>query len=185
MNKDLDLTKETLDLLLGWLDPDRDRAGAKYEEIRRRLIRLFICRGCTEAEDLADETINRVISKLCEVAKGYQGDPALFFYGVAKKIYLEYVRRKAKPIANVSAAGPGRPEQDYECLDRCMQTLPPDQRDLVLQYYREDKRAKIDNRRQLALRLGIGINALRIRAHRIKAALQECVEKCVTEEASA
>jgi len=181
----VELTQATLDRLLIWLDPDRDRAGAKYEEIRFRLIRLFICRGCTEAEDLADETINRVTSKLCQVADGYQGDPALFFYGVAKKIYLEYARKKTKPVGTMPADEPGGSEQEYECLDECMQALPPDQRDLVLQYYQKDRRAKIDNRKQLALSLGIAINALRIRAHRIKSALQRCVEKCLTEKASA
>lgn len=181
----MDLTQESLDRLLLWLDPDRERAGAKYEEIRFRLIKLFTCRGCTEAEDLADETINRVTAKLCEVADGYQGDPALFFYGVAKKIFLEYARRKARPAVEAQAAEPSGSEREYECLERCMQSLPPDQRDLVLGYYQKDKKAKIDNRKQLAQGLGIAINALRIRAHRIRTALQLCVEKCLAEQAAA
>jgi DNA-directed RNA polymerase specialized sigma24 family protein len=181
----LDLTQETLDSLLSWLDADRDRAAAKYEEIRSRLIRFFICRACAEAEDLADETINRVASILREVADGYQGDPALFFFGVAKKIYLEYVRRKARPVAQMPPTEPDGSEREYECLDKCINALPPNQRELVLEYYREHKRAKIDNRKLLALRLGIALNALRIRAFRIKSALQLCVEKCLTEEASA
>ncbi len=64
MHKEWTLTQAALDSLLAWLDPDRDRAGAKYEAIRTRLIKVFVCRGCPEAEDLADETINRVASKL-------------------------------------------------------------------------------------------------------------------------
>lgn len=189
MNKNWTLTQETLDGLLVWLDPDRDKAGAKYEQIRSRLIKLFTCRGCTEAEDLADETINRVTSKLREVADGYQGDPALFFYGVAKKIYQEYARRKtAQPLGQLPAAEPdgaGESEREYACLEECMQALPPDQRDLVLEYYRDDKRAKIDNRKHLAQRLGIALNALRIRAHRIRFALQQCAEACLAKNASA
>ncbi len=168
-------------MLLMWLDPDRDRAGVKYEQIRCRLIRMFISRGCQEAEDLADETINRVTSKVREVADGYQGDPTLFFYGVAKKIFLERTRRKARPIVNAAAAEPVGSEQEFECLTRCMQALPADKRYLVHEYFREDERARIDNRKQLALKLGIAINALRIRAHRIKAELQICVEKCLAE----
>jgi len=184
MNKDWTLTQETLDRLLLWLDPDRERAGAKYEQIRTRLIKLFTCRGCPEAEDLADETINRVTSKLYQVADDYQGDPALFFYAVAKKIFQEYGRRRRQVAQPLPPAAEGV-EQEFACLEECMKALPAEQRDLVLQYYREDKRAKIDNRRQLAERLGIAINALRIRAHRIRATLQQCVENCLSRQASA
>ena len=52
-------------------------------------------------------------------------------------------------------------------------------RKLVLEYYRGEKKAKIDHRRSLAEQYGIALNALRIRAHRIRAALQECVETCI------
>ena len=47
-------------MLLEWLDPNLDLAGEKYEEIRRGLIKIFGYRGCSDAEGLADETINRV-----------------------------------------------------------------------------------------------------------------------------
>lgn len=185
MNKEWTLTQAALDSLLAWLDPDRENAGAKYEAIRTRLIKMFVCWGCPEAEDLADETINRVASKLYEVADNYQGNPALFFYGVAKKIRLEYGRRRPKLVTPLPPAETDAVELEYECLERCMQALPPDQRHLVLQYYAEDKRAKIDNRKQLAQGMGIAINALRIRAHRIRCALQQCFEACLEQNASA
>jgi DNA-directed RNA polymerase specialized sigma24 family protein len=186
MNKEWTLTQAALDSLLAWLDPDRDNAGAKYEAIRTRLIKIFNCRGCPEAEDLADETINRVISKLSEVADGYQGDPALFFYGVAKRVHQEYERKKFKPVVAMPPADQmDEVEKEYECLEKCMQAIPPNQRELVLQYYQEDKRAKINNRKQLAHKLGIAVNALRIRAHRIRSALHQCVEICLGRQSSA
>src|SRR6478672_10875246 len=83
MNKSWVLTQESFDALLDWLDPHREQAGQKYEDIRRRLIKLFVCRGCPEPEDLADETINRVIKKLKEIESGFTGDKARYFYGVA------------------------------------------------------------------------------------------------------
>ena len=187
MNKEWTLTQAALDSLLTWLDPDREKAGERYEAIRTRLIKLFTCRGCPEAEDLADETINRVTSKLGEVAEGYQGDPALFFYGVAKKVRQEYDRRKFKraaPSTTPLSARPAPPEEEEaadekDCLEMCMSVLPVEHRTIVIEYYRGEKRAKIDNRKRLALKLGVAINALRIRAHRIRAALQSCVEECV------
>ena len=179
MNKEWTLSQSALDELLTWLDPDREKAGEKYETIRTRLIKVFTCRGCAEAEDLADETINRVAAKLYKVAADYHGDPALFFYGVAKKIRQEYERRKYRPVPSLPAASADEMQEEYECLEKCMEALPSNQRDLVLQYYREEKRAKIDSRKRLAQELGITINALTIRAHRIKLVLQRCVEACL------
>ena len=90
MKKEWVLTQDAFDTLLSWLDSDRDRAGTKYETIRLRLIKSFTCRGCWEAEELADETINRVVSRVPELAGEYRGDPALYFYGVSQRIQLEY-----------------------------------------------------------------------------------------------
>jgi RNA polymerase sigma factor (sigma-70 family) len=177
-NKDWTLTQESFDQLLGWLDPDREISGRKYEGIRTRLIKLFACRGCAESEDLADECINRVAKKLPQIVNTYEGDPALYFYGVARHIHQEYLRRPApapEPIPQTDEES----EHEYECLNKCLEELPPDSRNLVLQYYHEEKKAKIDHRKEMALRLGIAVNALRIRAYRIRATLQGCVHACL------
>ncbi|MGB7926469.1 MAG: hypothetical protein WCF57_24740 [Pyrinomonadaceae bacterium] len=171
--------------MLAWLDANRDQAGKKYEEIRRRLIKIFTCRGCMEADNLADETINRVTQKVPTLVEGYTGDPALYFYGVAHKVHLEYVRRKPAPVLPLPPPlnGSDEVEQEFDCLEYCMQLLTPDNRELVLQYYQEEKRAKIDHRKQLAQQLGIALNALRIRAHRIRATLEQCMQNCLEQRA--
>jgi DNA-directed RNA polymerase specialized sigma24 family protein len=176
MGKDWALTQEAFDALLLWLDAeDRERAGAKYESIRKRLIQLFVCRGCGEPEVLADETFNRVARKMPQLSRDYVGDPALFFFGVAQNVYLESLRAKPKQQET--------DERPYVCLDRCMQTLTAENRDLVLRYYEEEKRVKIDHRQELAAHLGIAINALRIRAHRVRSALKQCVKNCLEQAA--
>jgi DNA-directed RNA polymerase specialized sigma24 family protein len=188
MNKKWDLTQESFDNLLAWLDPNRDRAGDKYEEIRRRLIKIFTCRGCVEAESLADETINRVIRKLREIVETYTGDQALYFYGVAHKVHLEYLRRKPEPEPPPQPPTSIEPseevDQELDCLEQCIQRLTQANRELVLQYYQEEKQAKIDHRKVLADQLGIALNALRIRAYRIRTTLQQCVEQCVEQSAA-
>jgi DNA-directed RNA polymerase specialized sigma24 family protein len=180
MKKEWVLTQESFDALLAWLDPNRDVAAKKYETIRTRLIKIFSCRGCLEAEDLADETINRVTSKLPEIHETFSGEPARYFYGVGNKIHLEYSRRKPRSMP-LEPAQENRDEveREYQCLERCLDKLTPDSRELVLEYYREEKQAKIVHRRRLAEQLGIAVNALRIRAHRIRASLQDCVRNCV------
>src|SRR5436853_4464997 len=94
MNKEWALTQDAFDRLLDWLDADRNRAGIRYEEIRHRLIRVFIGRGCMAAEDLADETINRVAARIDDVVRDYDGDPASYFYGVCQNVHFESVRKK-------------------------------------------------------------------------------------------
>lgn len=181
MNKDWVLTQESFDALLAWLDPAREEAGRKYEEIRLRLIKIFTCRGCYEPEDLADETINRVSKRLRDIENEFIGDPARYFYGVANKVHLEYLRRRPVPAPPVRTEDSEDIEKEYSCLEKCIENLSPDNRELVVQYYQEEKRAKIDHRRQLAEQLGIALNALRIRAHRIRASLQECVQTCLND----
>ncbi|OLE55960.1 MAG: hypothetical protein AUG51_00820 [Acidobacteria bacterium 13_1_20CM_3_53_8] len=183
------MTEEEFNALLDWLDPDRDQAGEKYEIIRRRLIRIFISRGCNDAEEIADETINRVMLRLPEIRESYVGDPALYFYGVAHKVYLEY-RRKPVPSViqreipdhSTSFIDFDETERRHECLGKCMLQLPKDQREMMLQYYADDKRAKIDHRKELAENRGITLNALRICVYRIRLMLEKCVRNCLEQQ---
>ena len=53
--------------------------------------------------------------------------------------------------------------------------MKPAQRDLAIEYYRDAKRQRIDRRRGIAERLGITMNALGIRASRIRMTLETCM----------
>src|SRR4051812_38473198 len=96
MPENQSLTQESFQMLLGWLDANVESAAEKYEKIRQRLIRIFIGRGCYEAEMLADRTIDRVSSKVSQISSNYVGEPATYFYGVANKIHLEWLRAQKK-----------------------------------------------------------------------------------------
>jgi RNA polymerase sigma factor (sigma-70 family) len=172
------LTREAFDALLTWLDPDPERAAKRYEEIRRRLNRFFTCRKCVAPEDLTDETMNRVARRMQE-GLTYVGETAPYFYGVAHNVYLEYVRKKPP----VPPPPPPRPteevEREHACLEQCLEHLQPRSRELIREFYQEEKRAKIEHRKQLASRLGMTPNALRIQAHRIRIVLLECVQQCL------
>lgn len=177
------LSQEPFDRLLEWLDRDREGAGRKYEEIRYKLIKFFTCRGCPVSEELADRTIDRVANKLSEIVGSYTGEPALYFYGVARNIYLEYLKKNSAPQPRPILPEPADDvEQVHACLDQCLDQLPPDGRELILNYYQGDRAIKIEHRKRLAQRLGIPVNALRIRAHRIRVGLQECLRRCVGEQ---
>jgi DNA-directed RNA polymerase specialized sigma24 family protein len=189
MKKRWVLTQEAFDGLLGWLDADRDCAGRKYEQIRLKLVKIFVCGGCSEAEDLADETINRVASKVPSLASTYSGDREPYFYAVSYNVEREYRRKtsRAGTLAAVEIAGNGNgairdaneAERRSSCLERCLAEMQPKSRDLVLRYYQNHKREKIEHRKQVALEMGIAPNALRIRVCRIRGSLEGCVRQCL------
>lgn len=59
-----DIDQEHFNALLQWLDPDREKAAAKYEEIRSGLIKILAYRRVSDPDNLADIVINRVASKV-------------------------------------------------------------------------------------------------------------------------
>jgi RNA polymerase sigma factor (sigma-70 family) len=183
MVKENVITQESFDLLLDWLDPNREAAGEKYEKIRQRLIRIYLGRGCYEAEDLADEVMSRVAQKLPEIVKTYIGEPVRYFYGVAENIHREWLRkqkrRKNLPPAEIGTYQEPDTDSEYDCLEKCLKKLPEVHRELIIDYYREEKSAKILHRQTLAAKLKISINALQIKTSRIRAKLEDCIRSCM------
>src|SRR3954469_1643815 len=92
-----DLEQQDFDRLLNWLDADRERAGLLYERIRWRLVTILASRGCLLAEELADETIDRVARRGADIEKTYVGDKAIYFLGVMNNVHHEYLRRPLAP----------------------------------------------------------------------------------------
>ena len=183
-----DLNQEAFDELLAWLNPDREHAGRKYEAIRQRLIRIFMHRGCLTAEDLADKTINKVAQKVNELKVYYVGDPALYFCGVARNVYAEYYKTLVElPVITeiIPAPVPDDLEEsdlEHTCLERCLAEMKPRDQELLLEYYRETGGAKIAHHQEMARRLGITVNALRIMVYRLRAGCKTCVQQCVETE---
>ena len=165
---------EAFEQFLGWLGPDPEAAGQKYESIRHRLITMFRARRCLFAEDLADVTIERVAHKLDDLSTRFTGDPARYFFGVAKKIYLEHQQAISAAARLRSEFSPPAQTDDDELEDRLKQldealaTIPSSDRELILGYYTGTGPNKISHRRALAEQIGIRPNALRLRVFRIR-----------------
>ena len=186
------LTQLAFSRLLEWLDDGVDSQGETYLEMRRRLVMYFDRRNRLSADELADETLNR-IGRTLEKTTITIRPPARYCYVVAKFVLLEDFRRERQHVAldesrsEASAIGArlarvddgmALTERRLECLDRCLDELKPEQRELVVDYYRDTRRQKIERRREIAKRLGISMNALGIRACRIRSQLETCVETC-------
>ncbi|HEV8139821.1 MAG TPA: hypothetical protein VGP81_08620 [Pyrinomonadaceae bacterium] len=173
------LQKTDFDRLLLWLDPNPEHAGELYEKIRWRLIAILASRGCCVPEELADETIDRVARRVTDIEATYTGDKSLYFLGVMNNVHHEYLKRprlaELAPPPDDSVAK----EQTYLCLDKCIEKLTPHAREVIEQYYAADRRAKINLRKRIATALGISNSNLRLRALRIRAKLQVCIERCL------
>jgi DNA-directed RNA polymerase specialized sigma24 family protein len=179
------MSEEALARFLLCLDSDSDRAGAKYESLRLRLMKFFDWRGALFPEECADETINRIIRKIDE-GDAIRDIPT-YCYGVARMVFLEKLKSSESrrvdfeelSPATLVAPGPEEGDERQECFERCLKELPLESRELILQYYSNERREKIDGRQALAQRIGIPLNALRSRAQRIRNRLEGCVGGCI------
>lgn len=175
-----ELGKDDFDRLLSWLDNDRESAGLLYEKIRWRLVTILAARGCSLAEELADEIIDRVARRVPDIQATYVGDKAIYFLGVMNNVHHEYLRRPPLPRLIESNENVDNREQIHFCLDGCLEQLAPYARRLIERYYAADRQAKIDLRKVIARELGIKTSTLRLRALRIREKLQTCVERCLS-----
>ena len=176
-----DLSAAEMDKFLAWLTPVTQDAGRKYQEIHRCLTAIFVRRGYAEAEELADETIDRVIRRVAR-DDSFDGDERLpYFVRVAYHVHLErQSKRSVLPPPPVTASAEELEAAD-RCLAHCLKRLEPHQREILLQYYRNDRRAKIDCRKRLAEELGLAVEALRLKIHRLKASLRPCLQNCLAQ----
>lgn len=173
-----EITAEKFAKFLAWLSPNMDEAGEEYERLRFRLITFFAHRNCRFPEDLADETINRVTVKIGEITIE---NKFAFCYGVAKNVFLESLR-KEKEFLNLDdvqiAAKETEDDFSNQCLDNCLQELSAENRMLILDYFSENKSAKITFREKLSETMDLSKTALRMRILRIKQSLKGCLQKC-------
>jgi DNA-directed RNA polymerase specialized sigma24 family protein len=175
------LTQEAFDGLLAWLDRDSHTAARKYEQIRRSLIRFFETRRCVAPDAYADQVIDRVARRLSQGAEVYAADPYFYFQGVAQRVFQEYLRGSHTPIAvpRPLPEDAARMQRRLECMERCLESLPAETRAMMVEYCAVDKASKKRQREAIAARLGMTVNSLRIRVHRVREQLERCVAGCM------
>ena len=191
MPRNSDVPPESFNEILAWLNPDRQIAGTIYVQLRHDLAKIFVWNKCADPEGLTDEVMDRVARKVLQLKETFEGDPRLFFYGVAKNLIKEspkkvktHVSLDDTDLPAISATDIDETaEMQEECLNSCLQSLSSEKRALILAYYAKEKQAKIDHRTELAQQLGTSVETLRVRAHRIRATLEECILRCLKRKA--
>ena len=182
---------KSLDEVLDWLNSDRELAGEMYVQLRHDLAKLFQWRGFLDPEELTDEVFDRVSRKVHEVRPTYEGDPRHYFRAVANNVIKEELKKIKTRVSLEGVEDQAQPETQVddeaanmaECLESCLQDLSSEVRELVLSYYAKEKQAKIDHRSELAQQLGMSVQTLRVKVHRIRAVLDKCIQNCLKRKA--
>jgi DNA-directed RNA polymerase specialized sigma24 family protein len=186
------LSSSAFEQLLTALDVDRERAGVQYRQLHLRLVKFFEWQCSGQADQQADEVIDRITRR---IARGERIENLqAYAHGVAKLLLLEARKQlerekqlhtqllwfaKSRMDRSAESAENDEGLQQQECFDNCLETLTGKNRSIILGYYAGERKSKIEGRRQLAETLGTDLNALRVRAYRIRAQLEGCVLHCV------
>ncbi len=185
INKKWELTEVALDRLLAALSEDRNEAGEKYLLLCKNLLRYFEVRGIARSQSAVDEVINRLAKKL---ESGEQLENVnTYALGIARLVTLEERRSLEQKTSNelpevsISPVEEEKSDQGDElsCLNKCLDELKPEKRELIKGYYQGERQEKIENRKKMAEKLGIPQNALRSRAVRLRSRLESCIKKCM------
>ena len=180
-------------MLLARLDADESTAAEKYEELRLKLVKFFVWRGCSEAnaDELADEALDRVAAKL---GQGVEIQ-SLNAYAceVARFVWLEFSRKRREDAAGddlpeiaVAPETSDEPDLRLACLKSCLAEIAASDADraLIIGYYDADAGEKNKNQRKnLAEKLGLTMNTLKVKACRLRVRLEKCINKCVERRA--
>lgn len=188
----MSLSQSAFDALMTHLDPDRAQAGEKYLALQQRLAKFFDWNNCTDSGNCADEALNRVAGKL--LAGVVIRDITQYTMGVARLIVLEQLKKvergqkATEEMVHAAALEMSAKEKElrYLCMERCLRKLRSENFILIANYYqpRDEKPSGEKLGEKLAQQMGIGLNALRVRANRIRTSLQRCLKDCLEQESS-
>jgi len=159
--------------------------------LRLKLTKCVAWKGCpeTDAEMLADTTLDRIAAKIegGEVIENMNA----YACQVLRFVWLEYSRKRIEETAgdelpevavDPDTASIDEPDVRLNCLRNRMNEVVPDMADrsLIVGYYDADAGKKNkDQRKDLAAQLGLTMNTLKVKACRLRARLEKCINNCV------
>ncbi len=178
-------------LLLRAIDANEEKSALAYEEQRFRLTQIMRWKGCLEADAdaLADEVLERVA---CKIGQGEQIENVkAYAVSVSRFVLLEHTRKRRElgveqfpevPVHMDTEAIDG-PDIRIQCLRKCLVEITQNETDqrLIVGYYDNSSEGTIKEvRRQLAEELGLTPTALKVKACRLRAKLELCINECVS-----
>lgn len=165
-----------LEKLFQLLEPGARSVEEGFRLCRFKLIKFFAWRRCEDPDNLADETISRLLKNVRAGLEISATNPYSYVYAIALNVYKEYARAKMKAAAlresDEARRDPTPPTAD-DCQRQCFERLPQEKQALLVRYYLEG-----DDPQEIARDNGLTLNAMRLQIHRIKQGLRRCCEDC-------
>jgi DNA-directed RNA polymerase specialized sigma24 family protein len=174
MNIDPDQTE--FDKLFQLLEPEIESLTDRFRRFRFKLFKFFAWRHCEDPDNLADETIARLLKNVRAGQKISANNPYSYVYAIATNVYKESVRSKKKYGFTTDLAElKDEPLRviESDCQRECLAELPLEKQELLARYYLDD-----EDRKQIARDYGLSLNALRLQIFRIKLEMRQCRDEC-------
>ena len=132
--------RSVFDELLFRLEPGLATPEQRYKHVRHKLVKFFAWRYCEDPEDLADETMSRLLNNTAAGRKIESENPYPYVLGIAKNVFREYSREKRKRdvLTNSWQPLPAPDEDEGECLYYCLRSKSIEDLKLLDQYYATD-----------------------------------------------
>ncbi len=177
------MTNESFRILLEALKSHSNDAGGAYTNLRNSLVRYFQIKGDTEADEAADEVLDRVALKLSQNTE--IKNLTAYSFGVAQIIYLERLRTAAKNKKAQTEFYAARERQSDDDLQddliyfrECFQKLSVEEKKFMQDYFPELPFTELTSHREkLCVEKKLSINNLRIKIYRLKQRLEDCVRR--------
>lgn len=170
----------------------------QHGKLRQRLMVFFNNRNPQLADELADETIFRLIKQLKAGLGIPPGEFEAYSVGIAKNVWLECLRRSplnsAEPIEsadsqpieivsrNTEALSRLESEAIRKCVNNCLGRLKADDRLLILEYFKDNWNEQKESRKRLSRQFGLESSSLTNKAWSILRKLNKCVKECLGEK---
>ena len=183
------------DKLLLLFDNDPDR----LLRCREKLVRRFILEFHEDGEDLADETLKRVLLVLEREEIQITTSIEAFISGFATNIIHEVRRRSSQreiPLDDLPPAKEPRftspeelllacsEEEDLRaCFKQCLNELHRSDRAMLISYYDLEPDEKLKEvRERMARSLGLTNSQLRKRTFNLRKELEACIKNCLARQ---
>jgi len=178
-----ELTQETFERLIRSLHADEDAAVERYQRLHGRLILFFMRHRSYHPEDLADQVINRLASKLAEGLA--IANIEAYALGIARLVVREEQARNIQRERCYQELGSNESvaqrtldegEISYQSREDLMESqlaeLPVAQRIMLERYHEGRGSRRIRERQKLAQDLGLSIGTLRKRIFDLQSLLR-------------
>ena len=159
------------------LEPDEQSVEQGFQRCRLKLFKFFVWRHGEDPDNLADETISRLLKNVRAGQEISAENPYSYVYAIATNVFKEYLRAKKKSgiLTDIDELRESAlPVPAADCKKQCLEKLSPEKLELLARYYLDH-----DDRNDIAREKGLSLNALRLQIHRIKLGLKRCWKDCL------